>query len=87
MAGFHVRVAKKHPVRQFMYKKGTRAGKQGSMFSADLVVGVKGREARATFFGEAAVQNFGALEEGRTYVLAGGVVKKDILGRQLSVRP
>ena len=86
MAGFHVRVAKKHPVRKFMYKKGTRAGKQGSMFSADLV-GADGREARATFFGEAAVQNFGALEEGRTYVLAGGLVKKDILGRQLSVLP
>ena len=54
MPGFYVRVVKKHELHKFTYKKGVRAGKQGSMFSAELV-GKDGRESRATFFGEAVV--------------------------------
>ena len=75
MPSFHVRVATKHPPRSFVYKKGARVGKQASMFSADLVDS-DGREARATFFGDAAVKHFGTLVEGRTYVLGGGQLKK-----------
>ena len=62
---------RKYGVRSFKYKYGARVGEEGTLFSVDIVC-KDGRQARATFFGDAVKCAVDMLIEGSTYVLASG---------------
>jgi replication factor A1 len=69
------RVTKKNAPRTFKYRSGAKAGEEGHLFSIDLV-DTEGKETRGTFFGESVDNFYELLQDGRTYMFSGGMVKK-----------